>query len=149
MIPTAKMISTAVLLLVPGALAVKSQRPDPGGGQAHRSGLEARITLPDGTARTATLQGLGCTASICSRVAIKGQARDGSGVKFWLDNIAAINDINENDALILMKNGTAQRIRLITDFRVLYLGNQFNRSEKLDLTRIKSLEFLEISRTER
>jgi hypothetical protein len=142
MIPMAKVISTAALLLLPGAFAVKSERPDLDGGQAHRSGPEARITLPDGTARTATLQGLGCTASICSRVAIKGQARDGSEVKFWLDNIAAINDINENGALVLMKDGTAQRIRLITDFRVLYLGNQSNRSEKLDLTRIKSLEFL-------
>jgi hypothetical protein len=63
-------------------------------------------------------------------------------VSLWLDSIAAIKDTNENNALLVMKNGTEQRMSLVTDFRVLYLANRSRSSEKLDLAEIKSLEFL-------
>jgi hypothetical protein len=90
----------------------------------------------------AKLEGLGCTSSICSRVAIKGEVNSGSRARFWLDGIATIKDIRQDDALLVMKNGTEQRMKLITDFRVLYLGSRSGGPERLDLTRIKSLEFL-------
>lgn len=108
----------------------------------HLSGLTARITLPDGTIRMARIEGLGCSAAICSRVAIKGRAEGDSLVRFWLDGIAAIQDTTGQDALIVMKNGAAWRVSLVTDFRVLYLANQSPIPEKLDLGKIKSLEFL-------
>ena len=63
-------------------------------------------------------------------------------VSFWLDSIAAIKDTTENGALLVMKNGTERRMTLVTDFRVLYLANGSRSSEKLDLAKIKSLEFL-------
>jgi hypothetical protein len=125
------------LLLIPAAFAMK-----PEGGQGHLSGLTARITLPDGTIRMARVEGLGCSAAICSRVAIKGKTEGDSLVTFWLDSIAAIKDITERDALIVMKNGAGQRVSFVTDFRVLYLGNLFPSPEKVDLGKIKSLEFL-------
>jgi hypothetical protein len=136
------MIAIEAALLFLGGIAMKSASPDPGGTQGHLSGLQAKITLPDGTVRMAKLDGLGCTSSICSRVAIKGEANDGSRARFWLDSIATIKDIREDDALLVLKNGTEQRMKLITDFRVLYLGNRPSDPERLDLTRIKSLEFL-------
>jgi hypothetical protein len=114
------------LLLIPGAFA------------GHGSGLTAKITLPDGTIRMARVEGLGCSANICSRVAIKGKAGDDSLATFRLDSIAAIRDTTERDALLVMKNGTEQRVALVKDFRVLYLGTP----EKLDLAKIRSLQFL-------
>jgi len=63
-------------------------------------------------------------------------------VKFWLDRIALMRPINEDEALVVMKDGAEQRLTLVTDFRVLYLGNQNRGSEKLDLARIQSIEFI-------
>jgi hypothetical protein len=120
------MSCVAALLLIPGAFA------------EHTLGLTAKITLPDGTIRMARIEGLGCSASICSRVAIKGKAGGDSLTTIQLDSIAAIRDTTEKDALLVMKNGTEQRVALVKDFRVLYLGSP----EKLDLGKIRSLEFL-------
>jgi hypothetical protein len=137
----AKIVCIAAVLLTYGAFSVKSAgAPDPKGAQGHSSGLRAKITLPDGTVRVATLEGLGCTSSICSRVAIKGNVNGDSPARFWLDGIAAIKEIANNRALLVMKNGEEHRMSLITDFRVLYLRS--SRTEKLDLTGIKSLEFV-------
>lgn len=134
-----RMSCMVTLLLIPAALALPESR------QGHLSGLTARITLPDGTTRMARVEGLGCSAAICSRVAIKGKAEGDSLVSFWLDSIAAIRDTTERDAWIVMKNGTARRVSLVTDFRVLYLANRSATAEKLDLGKIKSLEFLPTS----
>jgi hypothetical protein len=90
----------------------------------------------------ATLEGLGCSRSICSRVSIKGKADSNSLVSFWLESIATIKDTTENHALLVMRDGTQQRMSLVTDFRVLYLANRSRNSEKLDLAKIKSVEFL-------
>jgi hypothetical protein len=120
----------AALLLLPVAFA------------GNGSGLMAKITLPDGTIRMARIEGLGCSASICSRVAIKGKADGDSLTTFRLDSIAAIRETTEKEALLVMKNGVGQRVSLVTDFRVLYLGNRPGSPEKLDLAKIKSLEFL-------
>jgi hypothetical protein len=139
---TLRMSCIAALLLIPGAFAMKDADAPPQGHPGHLSGLTAKITMPDGTIRMARIEGLGCTASICSRVVIKGKADDDTLVSLWLDSIAAIKDTTENDALLVMKSGAEHRLSLVTDFRVLYLGNRLRSSEKLDLARIKSLEFL-------
>lgn len=140
---TTRIVSITAILLSCGTLAMKSApAPDREGAQGHLSGFEVKITLPDGSTRLAKLDGLGCTSSICSRVAIKGKVNLDSPAKFWLDGVAAIKDVTQSDALVVMKDGAEQRMRLITDFRVLYLGNRSSRTEKLDLTGIKSLEFL-------
>jgi hypothetical protein len=123
------------LLLIPAAFATQENR------QGHLSGLTARITLADGTIRTATIEGLGCSEAICSRVAIKGKADGDSLVSFWLDSIAGIRDTTDQDVLIVMKSGAAARVSLVRDFRVLYLANRTLSLEKLDLGKIKSLEF--------
>jgi len=90
----------------------------------------------------AKLEGLRCSRSICSKVAIKGKADGDSLLSLRLDSIAAIKDTTENDALLVMKSGTEQWMSLITDVRVLFLANRSHNSEKLDLVKIKSLEFL-------
>ena len=94
----------------------------------------------------AKVEGLGCSAAICSRVAIKGRADGDSLVRFWLDGITAIRETTEQDALIVMKDGGARRVSLVTDFRVLYLANRSPIPEKLDLGKIKSLEFLSVTK---
>ena len=61
-------------------------------------------------------------------------------VSAWLDSIAAIKDATQSDALFVMKDGTERRMSLVTGFRVLYLTNG-GAAEKLDLAKVKSIEF--------
>jgi len=73
------------------------------------SGLAARITLPDGSARTVKIEGVGCTVSICSRTAIHASAVHQGLVKNQFDSLAVIKDTTANDALFVLKDGTEQR----------------------------------------
>ncbi len=102
-------------------------------------GLTARITMSDGTTRTAMIEGVGCSVSICSRVAIKGKA-DGTPVTVRLDSIAAIRDTTADSALLVLKDATTRHLTLIKDFRVIYFSEQ--KDEKLDLARTRSVEFI-------
>ncbi len=111
--------------------------------QGHRSGLMAKITLPGGAIRTYKLEGVGCTASRCSRTILKGAPSD----SIWLDTIAAIIETTEPAALFLMRDGTQKRVSLVGDFRVLYLRNESGAPEKLDLAKVKSVEFLPLTPT--
>jgi hypothetical protein len=110
--------------------------------RGHTSGLAAKITLRDGAVRNIRLQGVGCPWAICSRTAIHAQDGTGSEVRTWLDNLVAIRDTTERDALFVMRDRTSRRMSLLTDFRVLYLANRLGGSEKLDLAKVQSVEFL-------
>ena len=90
----------------------------------------------------ARIDGVGCAASICSRTVIKSKTDREPLVKTWLDSIAAIRDTTASDALFVLKDGTARRLSFVTDFRVLYLANRLGGTEKLDLAKLKSVEFL-------
>ena len=136
-----RIICLAAALLSPVPFALRGAGEPSEDRQSHLSGLTARITMADGTSRMARLEGVGCSASICSRIAIKGKAENESLVKTWLDSIAAIRDTTPKDALFVLKDGTARRLSLVTDFRVLYLANRLGGTEKLDLARVKSVEF--------
>ena len=138
---TLRFISLAVALLSPMTFVVGGTSEPSEDRQGHLSGLTARITMADGTSRMARLEGVGCSASICSRTVIKSKAENESLVKTWLDSIAAIRDTTATDALFVLKDGTARRLSLVTDFRVLYLASRLGGTEKLDLARIKSVEF--------
>jgi hypothetical protein len=112
----------------------------------HLSRLTARITMRDGGTRTFTLEGVGCLQSICSRTAIKAKAEGDSLVRTWFDSLAAIQDTTASDALFVQKDGTSRRMSLINDFRVLYLANRLGGTEKLDLAKVKAVEFLAAAR---
>ena len=122
---------------------LKHGAPQPQSAEHHALGLMARVTLPDGTHRTVTLDGFGCSAAICSRVFVEGRTDDGSAAKIWIDHLSAIRDITANSALFVMKDGTQKRLSLITDFRVLYLQEGSAKPQKLDLSKIQSLQMVE------
>ena len=109
----------------------------------HRSGVMAKVVSADGTTRTVKLEGIGCTESMCSRVFIRNKDENGASVQTWLDSIASITDATASGALFVMKNGTQRRLAFVTDFRVLYVSAPM---QKLDLTKVRSLEFLDARR---
>ena len=62
----------------------------------HLSGLTAKITTSDGKSRVVTLDGVGGSASICSRTAIKGNTDGHILARNWLDAIASIKDTTQS-----------------------------------------------------
>ena len=111
--------------------------------EGHRSGMMAKIVSADGTTRTLRLEGWGCTKSMCSRVFIRSKSENGAPLRTWLDSIASIKDATATDALFVMNDGTEHRLAFVPDFRVLYVSNRIGLTEKLDLAKIRSLEFLD------
>jgi hypothetical protein len=108
----------------------------------HAAQFEARISLRDGTVRTARLQGVGCSQSICSRSVIKGEDGAHKPVVSPFDSLAMIKDTTPDTALFVSKDGTEHRLSLVKDFRVLYLKTRFGGTEKLDLKSVASVEFV-------
>jgi hypothetical protein len=134
----------AMVLLVPafrsGGASLPSQV------EGHRSGLTATVTAADGTNRTVRLEGVGCTEGMCSRVFLRSKGEGGASRQTWLDSIASIKDTTEHDALVVMKDGSERRLALVPDFRVLYVSSRNGGSEKLDLAKIQSLEFIDFGK---
>jgi hypothetical protein len=101
------------------------------------------MTRANGTSETITLEGVGCSEAICSRVAVRTKVDDDPRVtKTGLDTIAAIRDITSKDALFVLKSGTTRRLSVVHDNRFLYFSDQRGGERKIDLAGIKSIEFL-------
>ena len=69
-------------------------------------------------------------------------AASGAPQQTWLDSVASVRDTGENDALFVMRDGTERRLSFVPDFRVLYVSNPNGYTEKVDLAKIRSIEFL-------
>ena len=113
---------------------------------SHLTRLSVKITAKDGRTRIIKLEGVGCTASICSRTMMKAKAEQDVLAKLWLDGITAIRDTTDHDALFVMRDGVQKRLALVKDFRVLYLAAESGHSEKIDIDALKSIEFLPSTR---
>ncbi len=107
------------------------------------SGFSARLTLPNGDTQLVKLEGVGCTVSICSRTHVKGHARSASLGAFAFDAIRKIESAPQNRVSLLMKDGSRQAMSLVPDFRVLYFWTESGEPEKLDLSVVKSLDFMD------
>ena len=136
-------MSLAIMLFSYAASTLKPAAPRSNNG--HQMGLAATITMPNGTARTVRLEGVGCSVAICSRTEIEGKTEARSLLRAWLDAISAIEPTIPNRATLTMKDGSERAISPVTDFRVLYVTNASGGSEKIDLSNTKSVEFVPAS----
>ncbi|HEY6346363.1 MAG TPA: hypothetical protein VIY49_33150 [Bryobacteraceae bacterium] len=139
----------AIGVLVGGAATFSAARPVDAG-LDHSSNLRAKITVPDGSSRSVTVQGVGCNVSLCSRVAVRstepsarlaalGLHRD---ISTWLDSLAAIKDITKSDALFVFKDGSTRRLSIVDGNRFFYFANAHFGSGKIDVMKVRSIEFL-------
>jgi hypothetical protein len=140
-------IATGVL--VGGAATFFAARPVDAG-LGHWSNLRAKITMPDGSSRSVVVQGVGCIVSTCSRVAVRSTESSARLAAFglhkemntWLDSLAAIKDITKSDALFVFKDGTTRRLSIVDGNRFFYFANPHFGSGKIDVTKVRSIEFL-------
>ena len=130
-----------VVAFAGGAAFGGVQNIEPAGFQGHRSSLRAPVTLANGTARTVTLEGIGCTAAMCSRV----RALDSNAESVWLDGLTSVRDISREadgvTAVFTFKNGFERRSTIRAGNRVLYVAGNFGRTEQLDLANVTLIEF--------
>jgi hypothetical protein len=139
----------AIGVLVGGAATFSPARPvDAGFG--HSSNLTAKITMPDGSSRSIIVQGVGCIVGMCSRVAVRSKESSArlaaaglhKEMSTWLDSLAAIKDITENDALFVFKDGSTRRLSIVNGNRFFYFTNAHFASGKIDVMKVRSIEFL-------
>ena len=133
-----RVAAIGVVCLVAGTGFASAPHNDP----HHRSSLRARVTMADGTDRRVTLQGVGCTESMCSRV----RARDTKADDVWLDGLASIRPVSHDAtgpiaAVFTFKDGTERRASIIEWHRVLYVEGSFGLTSKLDLARLARVDF--------
>jgi hypothetical protein len=108
----------------------------------HRSSLRARVTMVDGSTRSITLHGVGCTDSICSRVRAKDTASD----DVWLDGLASVRNISHKTsgpvtADFTFKDGVERHVSIVELNRVLYIEGRFGLTHQLDLARLTRIDF--------
>src|SRR5262245_36064354 len=133
-------LSIAVLLAM--TWAIDGMSADQRAANTHSTGLTARVNLPDGTTRSVTLDGFGCSVALSSKTFVRVNLNGGSAERIWIDDLVQIKDIAGDSALFVMKDGTEKRVSFVSDFRVLYFGGSSGRAQKLDLSKIKSLQIL-------
>jgi hypothetical protein len=131
------------------AARVQSRTAVTAGQESRSAPLVATIRLANGSRRTVTLEGVGCSETLCSRVAVRSRIDGDAHIqRTRLDSLVAIKDITKDGARFVFKDGTEQRQSVVVDNRVLYVVNQNGGKTKIDLARIASLEFQGAARSE-
>jgi len=128
----------AVVCLIGRASLAGTPHNDP----RHRSSLRARVTMGDGSARSITLHGVGCTDGICSRVRAKGTKGD----DVWLDGLASVRNISHQTsgpvtADFTFKDGVERHMSIVELNRVLYIEGRFGFTHTLDVGRLTRIDF--------
>jgi hypothetical protein len=101
--------------------------------------------MSGGVVRTVSLEGVGCAATMCSRVAV----RDTNANRVWLDGLASVSRISQHgvwgpvSAVFKFKSGHAREESVIPGNRVLYIEDGSGRREKLDLASIAEISFIQ------
>ena len=113
--------------------------------ETRTAGLMIRITPLNGPSRVETLDGIGCSEAICSRVFVRTLVGDEDRTVIRdipLDTVAAIESRGGGHARLRFINGTVQRLVVPAGWRVLYLLDEAGRTKKVDLSELHSIEFL-------
>jgi hypothetical protein len=151
-LPLLGLAAVTSLLLVGVAFAQKIKVKTEEG---HISPLIAKITYPDGENRTVMARGIGHHSSYFLTHQFKGIGKAGANVTLWLDNIATIKDTTDRAAVFVMKDGKQRELEYGNlgysegPSRFLYIGNEDDGGEVIDLQKLKSVDFLKPARKDK
>jgi len=113
--------------------------------ETRTAGLMIRITPLNGPSRVETLDGIGCSEAICSRVFVRTLVDDEDRTvarDIPLDTVAAIEPRVGGHARLRFINGTVQQLVVPVGWRVLYLLDDAGRTKTVDLSKLHSIEIL-------
>jgi hypothetical protein len=131
-------LAAMVTLCLLGSMSFARPHTDP----AHRSALPVTLVLASGARHSATLQGVGCTESICSTV----RAQDNHADSIWLDGLASVRPISGATSgplqvVLVFKDGSERAASIMETNRVLYLTDSRGHKRTLDLGRLAQIDF--------
>jgi len=134
---TSTLLRTLALLAL---LAVVSAAPTSvAAGSRHRV---IRLSFRDGSSQIVQLNGVGCDESICSRTIVNTRAGGRAVVDHTrLDEIALVRNIDDGDAVVVLKDGSTRRVSVVPDNRVLYVNGADGRRQKIRLHQLTSIQF--------
>ena len=108
------------------------------------SSSRVRLTLRTGQSREATLDGVGCSQTICSRIAIRARSERGhdgeSLVRFG--DIRTVRLSGAGHATVEGIDGSRKQFVIPVENRVLYLIEPGHASARLDVGELLVIEFL-------
>lgn len=145
-----RLLAMLACLLLMGTIGfsqdIKVEKKD-----GHVSPLKAKITFPSGNTRNVTVKGIGPRdADEFYTHVFKGVGEGDSRVTLYIDSIRVIKEPTDDDALFVMRDGTERRLSFINEYdfggpplrlRYLIVANPDGGGEKIDITKIKSVEF--------
>jgi len=107
------------------------------------------ITLRDGRRLRGSLDGVGCSETLCSRVAVRGRESGASGLtRTAFDTIDRMVSVGGGDAEFHLKDGTVRRIGVVQDNQVLYVL-EGGRARKVHLADVQAVSFTRDSSPDR
>jgi hypothetical protein len=131
-----RIVIVAVVCLVGGKGIASAER-----NAGHKTSLPALLTMADGATRTVTIEGVGCSTSMCSKV----RARENYSDSIWLDGLTSIGQIHDANgsiqATFAFKNGIKREGSIVQDNRILYISRWPASAEQLDLASVRRIEF--------
>lgn len=147
----------AILLLIapafgqPNRIKVEMQA-------GHVSPNIAKITYPSGATRNVTILGVGKAYDdgyTTHALVLRDEAE--SKVTIWIDTIRHIRNANDESALFVLKNGTERRLWFTHAFgnypdtllKVLMVANDDGGQEKINISRLTSVEFVAAPRRDK
>jgi hypothetical protein len=139
------LLLTAIVLAAPVSASKWAESVLASAGETRAPGSMIRVISRHGAARVETLDGVGCSEAICSRVFVRAlvEAEEGTTVQnIRLDTVAAIEILGAGEARVRFIDGIVERVLVASDNRVLYLVDQAGRHKKVDLSDVASIEFL-------
>ena len=103
-----------------------------------------RLTPHSGPSRMATLEGVGCTQAICSRLAVRTRAAGGQQGETLVNfnAIGAIRLRRPGQVTVDFVDGSSRQVVIPSENRVLYVFNDAHASETLDIAEFSAIEFL-------
>lgn len=145
------MPKTSLLILITlaggplvSAVAVAS-RATPATAQERMTHRLVRLMPASGPSRMATLEGVGCTQAICSRVAIRtlgDHEGEHADVLVDFETITTIRSHGAGRATVDLIDGTSRRVVIPIENRVLYLSDASDATEKVNLGDFAAIKFL-------
>jgi len=135
------LLITVIVLTGPWSVSRWTARVFASAKDTRAAGSVIRIVPRTGPPRIETLDGIGCSETICSRMFVRARV-EGAEAKIRFDTIAAIEMLGGGDARVRFVDGTSRHVLVAADNRVLYLIDEAGRTKRLDLNGIDSIEFL-------
>jgi hypothetical protein len=114
----------------------------------HVNSLVVELTYETGVTQEGILFGFGNRYNYHTHI-LRGYSADNSQVDIWLDTIASIEEIDGDEAVLVLKDETRRTVRFEEDKNLFYFATPDGNEERIAVSQIKNIKFLATPRKDR